>query len=371
MKERQALEIAQRLYEGVLAPSGWADALSQIRDAVQSDAACMILRDKSTKAAFIGDQTYYDSGMLDEYMAHYYAYDPGYDVADRYDVGDWFVDWRDLDRSILDKGEFHQGFLRGYGLRSVQATPVMKTDSVECFLSLQYGLETPQGETPDQSVLLQWLQPHLQQAANLRYRLHTLQRQGELAVRVLDTFSFPVMVVNIRGAVQLANRAADDWLSLKGNPFGGSGLRQTIIGSPSIAHVLAEACSPNRKLAASGVALELGAPPQQHYLVAVPLPEAMSTPLTALEPLALLMVHPARHEQVQVDMLLRVLFGISPAEYRLIEKLMLGLAIKECAFELGISTETARSQLKSIFRRTRTSRQVELLRLIQQLTYGH
>lgn len=114
----------------------------------------------------------------------------------------------------------------------------------------------------------------------------------------------------------------------------------------------------------------LGEPLQQYYVVTVPLPESMSLPLSWREPLAMLLIHPAQHAQRPLELLLRVLFGISPAEYRLIEKLMQGIPLKRCAYDLDISLETARSHLKSIFQRTHTSRQVDLLRLIQQVSYG-
>ncbi|HVL10333.1 MAG TPA: hypothetical protein VM512_14425 [Burkholderiaceae bacterium] len=369
--EQKALEIAHSLYEGVLAPGGWAGALEQIRSLTESASACMLLRDRQTKAAFISDQSNIDKRLLEEYIAHYYAYDPGYDMADRYDVGDWFVDYRDLDRKILQKGEFHQEFLRAYDLNSVQATPLLKTDRVECFLSLQSGDDVRERAMPDQSAILRWLQPHFEQAARLRHQLHVLQRQGELAVRVLDAFTFPVLVANQRGAVQLGNRAAEDWLAIKGNPFSAQGLRHTCSGAAAMTQALSQACAGTHRLATGGAVLEYGEPLQRYYIVIVPLPDAMGMQLPGQDPLALIMVHAAQHEKRPVDLLLRMLFGISPAEYRLIEKLMQGLPIKTCAFELGISLETARSHLKSIFRRTQTSRQVDLLRLVQQLAYGY
>jgi DNA-binding CsgD family transcriptional regulator len=57
-------------------------------------------------------------------------------------------------------------------------------------------------------------------------------------------------------------------------------------------------------------------------------------------------------------------FGLSPAELRLTAELATGTALREAALRLGISYETARSQLKSVFSKTQTRRQVELVTLL-------
>lgn len=57
-------------------------------------------------------------------------------------------------------------------------------------------------------------------------------------------------------------------------------------------------------------------------------------------------------------------FGLSPAELRLTAALATGTALREAALRLGISYETARSQLKSVFSKTQTRRQVELVSLL-------
>ena len=57
-------------------------------------------------------------------------------------------------------------------------------------------------------------------------------------------------------------------------------------------------------------------------------------------------------------------FGLSPAELRLTAALASGTALREAAARLGVSYETARSQLKSVFSKTQTRRQVELVTLL-------
>jgi len=61
---------------------------------------------------------------------------------------------------------------------------------------------------------------------------------------------------------------------------------------------------------------------------------------------------------------LRCHFGLTPAEARLAVNLVTGKSLRSAAAKLGISYETARSQLKNIFNKTGTGRQAELVVVI-------
>ena len=59
--------------------------------------------------------------------------------------------------------------------------------------------------------------------------------------------------------------------------------------------------------------------------------------------------------------------GLTAAEARLTAKLAQGLALADAAVELGISSHTARTQLKSIFAKTGARRQSELVGMLTEL----
>ena len=59
--------------------------------------------------------------------------------------------------------------------------------------------------------------------------------------------------------------------------------------------------------------------------------------------------------------LLRSRFGLTPAEARLALHLVAGETLRSAEVKLSISYETARTHLKSIFSKTGTSRQAELV----------
>jgi DNA-binding CsgD family transcriptional regulator len=58
------------------------------------------------------------------------------------------------------------------------------------------------------------------------------------------------------------------------------------------------------------------------------------------------------------------LYGLTSAETELALLLAAGKSLREAAAERSVSLETARSQLKTLFSKTNTRRQSELVRLV-------
>lgn len=72
----------------------------------------------------------------------------------------------------------------------------------------------------------------------------------------------------------------------------------------------------------------------------------------------------AEHAVAPPRPILRKLFGLTAAEASLLAELTVGRSVKHAAQKLGISEQTARSQLKGMFLKTGTNRQTDLLRLV-------
>ena len=58
------------------------------------------------------------------------------------------------------------------------------------------------------------------------------------------------------------------------------------------------------------------------------------------------------------------IFGLSPAEARLLPLLLRGCTPQQIAQELGVKVTTVRSQLSSVFAKTGATRQQDLIRLL-------
>ncbi|QGZ63737.1 helix-turn-helix transcriptional regulator [Paraburkholderia acidisoli] len=81
---------------------------------------------------------------------------------------------------------------------------------------------------------------------------------------------------------------------------------------------------------------------------------------------ALTFYHPRSAPPVD-EQVLAAAFDLSPAECRIALLLAEGLALKEIAAQVGVQHDTVRKQLQSIFQKTATRRQADLLRLLLNL----
>jgi DNA-binding CsgD family transcriptional regulator len=62
-------------------------------------------------------------------------------------------------------------------------------------------------------------------------------------------------------------------------------------------------------------------------------------------------------------------FGLTPAEARLACALLAGGTLKDAATRIGISPNTAKTQLQVVFQKTRTGRQQELVSLLRSIPH--
>ncbi|MBK8212560.1 MAG: helix-turn-helix domain-containing protein [Myxococcales bacterium] len=98
------------------------------------------------------------------------------------------------------------------------------------------------------------------------------------------------------------------------------------------------------------------ADPALRLVVARPAPLPSMVALEILGPTAL----PAAR--------LRALFGLSEAEAQLVGALVDGLTLKEIATRRGVAVTTVRSQLRSVFLKTETERQADLVALVLRVS---
>lgn len=184
---------------------------------------------------------------------------------------------------------------------------------------------------------------------------------------ILDLVPLGVLVVDREGEVTTANRSARDLASARdGFVFDGRGRFQPV--NPGCRRQFRErldyVCGPGVR---DGV--------DSDRYVKLPRSDGRMPLLVRLvrlpedgPPMACVLV---RHTGVGIGpsvAALRELFGLTPAEARLTCSLVSGFTISEYAGAMGITRNTARTQLASILGKTETRRQADLIRSIAGLT---
>lgn len=186
-------------------------------------------------------------------------------------------------------------------------------------------------------------------------------------LELLSDFGCPGFLLDREGSVLRANDEAEQLL--------GSGLwlsRGMLVSDDRIvSRTLRDLCAPPLGRGAKKHASALLMRDDVPWLVAQ---------IAELSPVArdvfcggrrLLLLRPvASNARVDANFL-TVIFGLTAAEARLASELTSGTGLDACCAALGISRETGRTHLKSIFRKTNAHTQAELAALLNRMSPGY
>lgn len=271
-------------------------------------------------------------------------------------------DWVSDDR--LERTEFYQDWLRQqdvhYGLVGVVHR--------DAHFSARLALARPKDAGPfhaREERLLARLLPHAQRAFVAGLRLRRLDVERRALGASIGALDEAVLVLGPQGDLVFANAKAMRLLAGDGGiRIGPRGLLccEVPADTDRVRTAVASALGTNRVSTRAGglcAVTRTGALPLVITIVPI-----RSETVLGRETSALLLVRdPEGHASIDPEHLVR-LFGLTPAEARLASRLADGDDLPHVARELGIARETARNQLKAVFMKTGTRRQVELVRLI-------
>jgi len=192
-------------------------------------------------------------------------------------------------------------------------------------------------------------------------------------VEALDRLDRGVLIVDAEARVLHANRAAEAMLTkgdaLGTDPTGGERqLRAATMGQTrALRRLIGQAGGAARPEAACGGVLRLLADDGGTLLASVTPLSATVTWNAAQRPAVLVVLNPVDQDIVPSPEHLRALFGLTPAEAAVARRIVLGDGIQAAARTLRIAPATVHTHLSHIFDKTETSRQAELVRLLQHV----
>lgn len=204
---------------------------------------------------------------------------------------------------------------------------------------------------------LEFFSPHLQQAFGVMRVLEELRRARDHSRAALDQLPCSIWLLDNERYCLWMNRAAEDCMRTEVFGLRLNGRRLHLAAHAqrlrAAVHAIRTGSSTVRRLVIhdSGATLTLISEQQPAH-----------TPTGETGILAFL-TDPAQPTTVNAG-LLRARYRLTPAEIRLLHRLLQGRDVSEASAEMGISPETARVQLKAVMHKTETHRQAELIRLI-------
>jgi DNA-binding CsgD family transcriptional regulator len=186
---------------------------------------------------------------------------------------------------------------------------------------------------------------------------------------VIDHLSFGLIVVDARGKVLAANRTAQEILQTRDALIERNGVLQALRqhDNKRFCHSVAEAVAAPSNRPWNGGCIRLSRQSQKsaYILTVAPLSESVDLRSMGGGHAALIVItDPDRKHPTGLGQALQQAFGLTPAEARTASLIGAGLAPQDVADQLGITTGTIRSELKSIFAKIGISRQSELATIV-------
>ncbi len=351
--QSQALALLDSLYDGVAAPEKWSQAIQQMGTAMGGVGVAIVSHHQATGRLSITDQEALPAGITDGFI-EMNEIDPARAAVPLLASGRVYVDHDFHGAANLRRMPFYRDFLNSYGVEHYALLPAgADAESLHVLSVLRETGRSAFGA--HERSLMHAVQPHLRHALNLRRQLGQRQERVLLLENALDALSFPLVACSAKGAIAIANTAGRQWLEQADCPLGKT--------SPSLRlrGLLARACGHGVETPGAGSLMLPGGD------VLVVLPFAPQTEAGS-GALALLAVQGERWRPLAPGAMLRTLFGLTPAEIRLVHHMALhDEPLTTVSERWGLSPNTLRTQLQAVFQKTHTRRQSDLLRLVGQL----
>ena len=214
--------------------------------------------------------------------------------------------------------------------------------------------------------LLRLLLPHLQKALEIQQQVASRHTPSHALRSAIDCLIVGVAFVDFEGGVVHRNRKAEellrrnDGLMLKHNRLHASAQRESSELQALITGAIQT--SEGKGLSAGGTTLVSRKGGRPLSLSVVPL-RPFGIGLEQQPAAVVFISDPDQRIEIPAD-LLRRCYGLTVAEARLVTTLLEGHALKKAADLCGVTHNTAKSQLKSIFLKTQVQRQSELIKLL-------
>jgi DNA-binding CsgD family transcriptional regulator len=217
---------------------------------------------------------------------------------------------------------------------------------------------------------LDFFMPHLVRAMSIHRRVAGAEKKCEGLGHSLDMLREGLLILRPEGKVIFANASAlrtlrsNDGLKLRNDLLEAdrssesAAIRQAIHAASLCAQ--GHAATPSHPVPVIRRSL------RRPFLVWIA-PLAAASAFGNGHPLVAVFIIDPDAKQASPEQALRRVFGLTPAESKLANELLQGNDLTAIAESFGISRNTVRTQLRSIFAKTGTSRQAELISLLAQL----
>jgi DNA-binding CsgD family transcriptional regulator/PAS domain-containing protein len=360
------LGVIETIYDAALDEALWPDALRQLTDITDSQAASFWVLDGSAQPRLpIFVSINFDPAFIAEYLDRMVPHDPTVQYLlnnpDEVIVHDGlFITEREKDRHA-----YYDWHARYSDTRFRLVSRMSPVPSIQAGIALHRTRQPGRYESVEIEQLAM-LHRHIERALSIGFRIGTLGTMHQCTTDLLDANPAAIILLDVNRRIIYSNRAAE----LLGDT--GDGIRLSAAGitlsrkqDHDKLHCLIEQATRNAARSVASGAMQAPRPSgHRPYLIRVTPVSHRCSGLSVLRPaVCVVITDPDGKNPLHADNL-KAAFGLTDAEARLAVLLAAGDNLRGAAQKLAISYGTARSRLAEVFRKTDTHRQGQLIKLL-------
>jgi len=353
------------VYEAPLEEVPWRNALAVLRQRLGCTAVTLILRPPAEGDSGLILSEGGTSDWESAYSEHYFALDPFVDLTpDRVITLQEVVSMEDFIAS-----DFYESFMRPSGTHHILGFDTDEPGGFEARFRASRPFEGDAFGSSEKQ-LCEELLPHLKRALQIHSRIALAESERDIYAKAVEQFSVGAIFLDRSGKVLQMNRVAERLVDERAGLRVVEGSLRATGQAPAreLAQMIASAIEA-RPAARPGVARALrirrdGAARDLGVVVRSVPPAEASDRLDS--PAAVVFIGGPAEDVPLARETIRQLFDLTPAEASLAALLAAGHRLDRAATELGITRNTARAHLRSVFSKSGATRQAELVHLISR-----
>ncbi|MDD2914454.1 MAG: hypothetical protein PHP70_03975 [Gallionella sp.] len=371
--EDEVLRLVGLIYDAALDERKWSAFLDAFANAVGGSSSILRSVDLQTNEAGFVASVGYDPAWQSAYCSHFVKMDYVTRALYEFPLGAVKSVDQVFDMSEQRKTEFYNDYYIPQDKPHAMGALLIKDGSHTLLFASQRGKRAGVWSEKEKR-LMEILVPHVTRAVQVHRRINSATVEKDWALGALDHLRMGVILTNKLGRPLFVNRAAELMLSPSYgvSVYHGRLVLNTPPETAQLYKLITDAAQGAPGANAGGdmrIALPDG---ESLHCMVMPIPLELSTRWDIALASGCVAVFLSKPGGLQLPaQRLAVLYGLTPAEARLSSKLAACKNVELAADDMGITLNTARSQLKAIFAKTGARSQSELLVLLATGALAH
>jgi len=370
LSSQELSDLVGQIYDCTLAPDRWETTLHAIKDSLLCEYAFLRLDNLATHTSLVTRNAGIEPAWLEclpalapevaEILVQVLISGHSQDapsIASQY-----------MTREEIDATQFHQKWGQPQGIADYMGLFLLQSPTR--LAALELGRHERHGVlTGCEAALATLLIPHLRRAVTISNALDLATVEKERLAETLDTLRLGVVLADEDSRILHANRSAETMMRDGGFVRDGGGRLTTgsAAASAEIKTAIGMAARNESGIGKTGLAVRLShesaAPAVAHVL-----PLARGEVRTRLDPAAVaaVFINTGGEDEARLRGVTAA-FALTPAEARVLSRILSGRNVNEAAHDLGVAASTVRTHLDNVFSKTGVTRQAELIRLAARM----